>query len=227
MTQEFFRYPHTPHLAWLGEDSPRNDKILSNEDMENLLAGEVVVEEKIDGANIGLSINGGKLLIQNRGDYLRKPYTGQFKHLSTWLTPRQNDLISILGNNLILFGEWCAACHSISYDKLPDWFLVFDIYDQSKKQFWTTKKRNKLVALLDLKGVAEVFRGKTTLSALKTQLINIPSSYYNGSMEGIVIRKESNDKLEARAKIVHPDLIQAIDGHWRKKAIQWNKLQNY
>ena len=31
-----------------------------------------------------------------------------------------------LGDRLILFGEWCAAQHSLDYETLPDWFLAFD-----------------------------------------------------------------------------------------------------
>lgn len=227
MTQGFFRYPHTPHFAWLGDGSPRGDKILSPKDREELLNTEVIVEEKVDGANLGISAIGREIFIQNRGDYLRKPFPEQFKHLSTWLSSRKHDLISILGDNLILFGEWCAAQHSIRYDKLPDWFLIFDVYDQTKKQFWSTTKRNELATLLDLQVIKEIFRGTTTPLALKTQIINTPSSYYDGKMEGIVIRKESGDKLDAKAKIVQPNFIQGINDHWRKNAIQWNKLQDF
>src|SRR5690606_2076140 len=49
---EFFRFPQTPHLAWLGEGQPRDDKVLTPDEVDALLAGEVVVEEKVDGANI-------------------------------------------------------------------------------------------------------------------------------------------------------------------------------
>ena len=39
-------------------------------------------------------------------------------------------LFEILSEKFILFGEWCYAQHSIFYDRLPDWFLGFDIYDK-------------------------------------------------------------------------------------------------
>ena len=54
---DFFRFPRTPHLAWLGAGSPRDDKLLAPVDAAELLAGEVTVEEKIDGANLGLSLD--------------------------------------------------------------------------------------------------------------------------------------------------------------------------
>lgn len=222
---DFIRFPHTPHIAWLGKGTPRDDKVLASLEVVSLLSGPVVVEEKIDGANLGISVNqAGRLRLQNRGDYLREPFTGQFKKLSAWIALRENDLISMLGNSLTLFGEWCAARHSVAYDRLPDWFVVFDIYNSSTRRFWSTKRRNELAALLDLPVVSEVLRGKTTLPFLKDLVLNNPSQYRNGMMEGLVIRQESEDWLETRAKLVRPDFTQAIDEHWSRRDLEWNKL---
>ena len=68
----FFRFPSTPHLAVLSEKNvPRQDKLLPPSDARALLAGEVQVEEKIVGANIGFSLaDDGRLLAQNRGSGL-------------------------------------------------------------------------------------------------------------------------------------------------------------
>ena len=79
---DFFRFPHTPHLAWLGPDTPRDDKVLAPAEAQALLADEVVVEEKLDGANLGLSLApDGGLCAQNRGQYLYEPHAGQFSRL--------------------------------------------------------------------------------------------------------------------------------------------------
>ena len=78
MTQSFFRFPHTPHLAWLGNGTPRDDKVLSPFEANALLAGDVVVEEKVDGANLGFSLGApGQLRAQNRGHFLKSPHGGQ------------------------------------------------------------------------------------------------------------------------------------------------------
>jgi hypothetical protein len=53
----FFRFPHTPHLAWMGSGMPRDDKVLSSDEADEVLAGPVVVEEKLDGANLGFSVS--------------------------------------------------------------------------------------------------------------------------------------------------------------------------
>ena len=77
--------------------------------------------------------------MQNRGQYLLEPFDGQFEKLNSWLLPRYDRFFDALGADLILFGEWCAANHSIGYDRLPDWFLVFDVYDQQAKRFFSKK----------------------------------------------------------------------------------------
>lgn len=222
----FFRFPHTPHLEWLGEETPRDDKVLSSAEADALLDGYVVVEEKLDGANLGFSIDkDARIRAQNRGQYLTDPYAGQFSRLTSWLSQHTDSLRDALTPELIIFGEWCAARHSLDYSALPDWFLLFDVYDCAVGRFWSTTRRNWLAKAACLVTVPEVFHGRTTLSALAEQVMNTPSQYRaGGPLEGLVIRKESPDWCETRAKLVRTDFAQAIDTHWRKRVIEWNRI---
>lgn len=225
MTVDFFRFPHTPHLAWLGEDAPRDDKVLSPSEVSALLAGNVVVEEKLDGANVGLSLApDGKLRVQNRGQYLEEPHAGQFARMPAWLAQHEDGLRAVLKPNLILFGEWCAARHSLDYAALPDWLLLFDVYDRSAGRFLSTQRRNAVANAAGLMTVPLVLQGTTTVAALRQLVTATPSKYRTGALEGVVIRRESVEWCEARAKLVRPDFTQAIDTHWRKRAIEWNRV---
>jgi len=222
---QFFRFPHTPHLAWLGEGEPRDDKVLSLVEAQALLAGEVVVEEKLDGANLGFSLSpDDSLLIQNRGQYLIEPHSGQFARLTTWLSSHSDVLRNALKPNLILFGEWCAARHSLDYSALPDWFLLFDVYDRTAGNFWSTARRNVLAQATGLAMASQIFCGHISLAELKRLVSNVQSSYRDGPLEGIVVRRESADWCEARAKLVRPNFTQAITSHWRKRPIEWNRV---
>lgn len=226
MITDFFRFPHTPHLAWLGEGSPRDDKVLSPNEVTALLTGDVVVEEKLDGANLGLSLTpDGNVRTQNRGQYLAEPYAGQFARLPAWLGQHDEVLRSALTPNLILFGEWCAARHSLDYATLPDWFLLFDVYDSAAGRFWSTTRRNQLASRTGLVSVPSVLHGKTTVTALKQLVATKQSHYRKGPLEGVVIRRESSDWCDARAKLVRPDFTQAIGEHWSKRAIEWNRIR--
>lgn len=221
----FFRFPHTPHLAWLGEGTPRDDKVLSPAEVKSLLAGVVMVEEKLDGANLGLSLDAnGQLQAQNRGQYLAEPHAGQFKRLPVWLKQHGESLHVVLKPHLILFGEWCAARHSLDYAALPDWLLLFDVYDNSVGRFWSSSRRNKLANEAGLVTVPQMFDGKTSVSALKRLVMTAYSNYRQGPLEGLVIRRESSEWCEARAKLVRPDFTQAIETHWRKRSIEWNRI---
>ncbi len=223
---DFFRFPHTPHLTWLGEGFPRDDKVLSPPEVSDLLADEVIVEEKIDGANLGLSLDEhGQIRAQNRGQYLRTPYLGQFTRLPAWLAQHSGALHTALTPGLILFGEWCAARHSLVYHQLPDWFLLFDVYDRDAGRFWSVARRNALADNTGLETVHGISRAYTTLAELKKLVTSRRSAFHEAALEGIVVRRDSVDWCEARAKLVHPEFTQAIDTHWRKRAIEWNRLR--
>ena len=105
MTANFFRFPHTPHLAWLGEGLPRDDKVLLPIEVMALLAGNVVVEEKLDGANVGLSLTpDGILRAQNRGQYLAEPHAGQFARLPAWLA-QHDEGYALYSSPILFFSE--------------------------------------------------------------------------------------------------------------------------
>jgi ATP-dependent RNA circularization protein (DNA/RNA ligase family) len=222
---DFFRFPHTPHIAWLGNGIPRDDKVLSPQEADKLLSDEVVVEEKLDGANLGISVSPeGDVRAQNRGQYLQLPIKGQFDKLNSWLKPRSDALFDALGVDLILFGEWCAARHSLDYDYLPDWLLVFDVYDKKSRQFWSTHRRNTFAAQLNLPVVPRLLQGKTNINELKERLKAQSSDFRQGSLEGVVIRSESSEWLKSRAKLVRPDFVQSISEHWSHRQVEWNHL---
>jgi hypothetical protein len=53
----FVKFPHTPHLVWLAKTPCREDKVLSPAEARNFLEGDITVEEKVDGGNIGFSLS--------------------------------------------------------------------------------------------------------------------------------------------------------------------------
>lgn len=226
MIDSFFRFPHTPHLAWLGEGAPRDDKVLSPSEAEEMLAGDVIVEEKLDGANLGISLDEtGRLRAQNRGQYLAMPSSGQFSRLPGWLDTHRGSLLGLMQPNWIVFGEWCAARHSLAYDRLPDWWLIFDVYVQDGAFYLPVDLRNGLANRAGLAVVAEVFRGHATVASLKKLLTDQPSGYRSGPLEGVVVRREQPGMPTVRAKLVRPDFLQVIGVHWRQRHIEWNRLQ--
>lgn len=232
MSSTFFRFPHTPHLAWLGNGPVRDDKVFTAQEAEDFLAHAVAVEEKVDGANIGFSLDAdGELQIQQRGDYLQAPYSGQFNNLERWLKVHDDDLRIFLQDpdhrGLILFGEWCAARHSVAYTHLPDPFLLFDIAEDSGQRFWSRQRRNAVAALLQLATVPLLQpEAHHQLDRLADELEHYQSRYHLGPPEGIILRHDDPNWRLARAKLVRPDFTQAIEEHWRSRPIEWNGIDD-
>jgi ATP-dependent RNA circularization protein (DNA/RNA ligase family) len=221
---EFFRFPHTPHLAWLGAGQPRGDKVLGADEVTSLLGSDLVVEEKVDGANLGLSVDeDGRVRAQNRGSYLSAESAHpQFRPLWPWLATRQDALIDSLWPNLTVFGEWCVAVHSITYGRLPDWFLVFDVYDNAGGEFWSCSRRDELAARLGLAVVPRLGFGRHSLQSLMRLMGT--SRLGASPMEGLVVRAEATGQTAARAKLVRPSFTQAIELHWSKGPLRRNSL---
>jgi ATP-dependent RNA circularization protein (DNA/RNA ligase family) len=221
---EFFRFPRTPHLALLrGNEHIRDDKVLTPDERAQMLSGEVIVEEKLDGANVGLSVDGGgRLRARNRGSFIDPAHHhGQFRPLFRWIQEHRDALVEALSPHLVLFGEWCYAVHSIRYDTLPDWFLAFDVYDTQNEQFWSVNRRDALLANTSLARVPLVARGHFDLKALVSLLGR--SKYSTAQAEGIYVRRDSGPCLQARAKLVRPEFVQAIDAHWAGRPLEVNR----
>jgi len=226
MSDSFFLFPHTPHIAWLGEGAPRDDKVLAPDEVAALLSGTVVVEEKLDGANLGFSTGpDGRLRAQNRGQYLNEPHAGQFQRLPEWMALHGTGLLEALGDSLIAFGEWCAARHSLDYPALPDWWLLFDIYDRRQGRFWSTRRRDALAAALGLATVPRLAEGRQTVGSLVDGIARWKSRYRDGGPEGVVVRRENDEWLQARGKLVRADFTQAIGSHWRSRKLEWNRVR--
>jgi ATP-dependent RNA circularization protein (DNA/RNA ligase family) len=220
---DFFKFPSTPHLATLAGVNIRGDKVLSESERDEFLQHNLVIEEKVDGANLGISFDSeGNIRAQNRGAYLDLPGLGQWKKLGEWLTPRLDTLFEYLTDHFILFGEWCYAQHSVFYNRLPDWFLGFDVYDKRVGRFLAWKRRDTLLKKMSIAQVPMLALGNFTYSEVQTFLST--SKLGDQPAEGVYLRHDQNGWLQQRAKLVRPAFIQSMEQHWSQSTIKPNRL---
>ena len=225
MKNDFFKFPSTPHLATLANVDVRGDKVLSDTEQLDFLQHELIVEEKVDGANLGISFDfDGNFLLQNRGTYLNLPGVGQWKKLGEWLNPKIDILFETLSDRYILFGEWCYAMHSVFYSDLPDWFLGFDLFDKQEEQFFSISRRNEMLEEMGIEKVPEIAKGNYSLSDIQMMLTQ--SRLSNDLAEGLYLRIDQEDWLFKRAKLVRSSFIQSINGHWSRSSIKPNSLHS-
>ena len=134
------RYPRTHHLE--GSRLQPGDHDLDQIPLDELRGAYCVIEEKLDGANTGLSLDdAGRLRLQSRGHVLSGgPRERHFDLLKRWARAHEAALADRLGDGLTLYGEWLYAKHTIYYDELPHFFMEFDVRDAAGA-FWSTDRR--------------------------------------------------------------------------------------
>lgn len=227
-TPPLVKFPRTPHLINLGAATA--DDLVSHNFHST---GPVVIEEKIDGANMGISLDYNKsLVVQNRSHTVNSHSHKQFRRLDAWLERHAHDLHSILHQDdefperHILYGEWVVATHSIAYSALPDVFLAFDLYDRVTGAF---ASREMLARVLQGTGIQQVpiicdlEQGVSREQILK--LVNGTSAFYDGPVEGVYVRFEDAERMRTveRGKVVRADFI-AGNEHWSKGIVKSNGI---
>ena len=142
---KLIKYPRTPHLE--GSRLQPGDEDLSQIPFADIAGKHLVVEEKCDGANSAISFDGaGTLLLQSRGHYLTGGYRERHYNLfKQWANIHRNALYGLLGRRYILYGEWMYAKHTVYYDRLPHYFLEFDILDRETGRFLDTHTRHEML----------------------------------------------------------------------------------
>jgi hypothetical protein len=197
---------------------------LAPEAVERLLGEPVVVEEKVDGANVGLSFGSDDgLVLQSRGHVLAGGAHPQFHPLFAWAAAREPALRGFLGRQRILFGEWLFARHTIRYDRLPDYFLAFDLYDRERSAFLDTHARQLTCSQAAVVEVPRLFEGVLGSLDKLVRLLGM-SRVADGPAEGLYVRLERGGVLELRGKFVRAGWVPPGEEHWSHRRLEKNRL---
>jgi len=155
-----FKYPRTHHVE--GSRFQPGDEELDGVPYSALAGRWLVIEEKLDGANSGISFSaGGELQLQSRGHYLVGGHRERhFNLLKSWAQAHRQSLWELLGDRYLMFGEWLYAKHTVFYDQLPHFFLEFDLYDRANEEFLDTPSRQKLLQGSPVVSVPVLWQGQ-------------------------------------------------------------------
>lgn len=233
-----YKYPRTRHIE--GSRKQRGDEDLKSVPFKEVKGRYLVLEEKMDGANCGISFDTkGHMRLQSRGHFLNGGYgERQFDLLKLWARTFQPALWQVLGSRYVMYGEWMFAKHTVFYDRLPHYFMEFDIFDKETGRFFSTRKRRELLAqapfvhsvlVLDqgcCQELEEIVRwiGPSRFISQKPeksleeqcekagvcQEMTRAQTDLSGIMEGIYIKVEKGDYVEDRLKYVRPTFLNAI-----------------
>jgi hypothetical protein len=232
------RYPRTLHLE--GSRLQPGDSADDQMPLSALAGCHVVIEEKLDGANSGISFSeGGDLLLQSRGHYLMGGYgERQFNLFKVWAAAHEARLLSLLQDDYVLYGEWLHAKHSVWYDRLPHYFCEFDIYERRTGRFLSTPRRHamlkdspvlpvpvlyeglmptkpKLLWKLVVQSLAKSARWREAFEAAvrrEEQSLDLAWKQTDKSdqSEGLYLKVEDDEQVLARYKLVRHSFTQTI-----------------
>jgi RNA ligase len=233
---EFVKYPRTPHL--FGSKGTDDDKHMGEPESRRFLANEsLIVEEKLDGTNVGVHFTReGAMVLQCRGHLITEGMHPQYDLFKQWAAVKRPGLEDRLVDRFILFGEWVYARHSVHYRRLPHYFFEFDMYDKQSGDFLSLKRR---VALLKGTGIHTVpvlhvgaldrkqLEGLIGPSRFDSEFDNPLTRRTDHLMEGLYLRTEAHEVVTGRAKMVRPEFIEKIkqSEHWQHQTMTVNRLE--
>ena len=232
------KYPRTPHLE--GSNLQQGDEDLSQIRFAEIAGKVLTVEEKIDGANSGISFgDDGKLLLQSRGHFLTGGYRERhYQLMKDWAGVHSRAFYDVLGHRYIMYGEWMYAKHSVCYDALPHYFMEFDIYDRETGRFLDTQSRRAMTQRLPVVSVPvlaqQAFAKKEDLLRLLGPSLYITPAHTETlralaqkdgldpdricretdpsmMMEGLYIKIEEDGEVKRRLKYVRGGFRQCIE----------------
>jgi len=230
------KYPSTRHLEGSRHqmgDSPDDQKLSD-------LRDEVITwEEKLDGANSGISFDQtGQLYLQSRGHFLtgggREAHFSLFK---TWAAVHASRIFEVTKDRFRIYGEWLFAKHTLFYDALPHYFMEFDVLDTKDGSFLSTDARRELLYGLPIVPVPVVAR-RAVRHVKDIEAMVAPSLYRTSNWkdalteaatasrsrldmvadqtdaselsEGLYAKREPNGVVTGRYKYVRGDFLQTI-----------------
>lgn len=196
----------------------------------------MIVEEKIDGTNVGIHFSDdGEMVLQCRGHLITEGMHPQYDLFKQWAAVKRFVLEDRLKDQFILFGEWVYARHSILYRQLTHYFFEFDIYDKHQGAFLDLEQRRKLLADSGILTVPVVHSGSLERSGLEgligpsqfgSQFDNPLTKRTDNLMEGVYLRTEADGVVTGRAKFVRPEFVEKIkqSTHWQHQMMVPNEL---
>jgi RNA ligase len=233
---EFVKYPRTPHV--FGSRGTDDDKHLEDTESARFVADRsLIVEEKLDGTNVGVHFTSdGVPILQCRGHLITEGMHPQYDLFKQWVAVKRFVLEERLEDRFILFGEWLYARHSVHYRGLSHYFYEFDIYDKQIRDFLCLDQRLALLEGTGLHTVPVLHTGPLDRERLVSlvgpsrfdSLFENPlTGQTDHLMEGLYLRTEARGVVSGRAKFVRPEFVEKVkqSEHWQHQAMTANWLQ--
>ena len=203
------KYPRTYHSPWsLGVTN--DDKVIK--DTSSFIGEETVLLEKMDGENTTLS-----------RDYIHARSLDSVDHPSRhWVKGIWGQIRHNIPEGYRICGENLFAKHSIEYNDLPSYFMVFNIWDENNVCL-SFDETLEWCNLFEIQHVPVLWRGIYDENFIKNFELDF------SKQEGYVVRLTKSfhydDFEKSVMKMVRKGHVQT-DSHWMFQKVVTNKLKN-
>lgn len=209
--QKYIKYQRTYHLPW--SNLLKDDRLLESD--EYFHGKRVIGTLKMDGENTTMY-----------NDYVHARSLEWTSHETRkWVKGLWARISHLIDENMRICGENLYAVHSVKYEDLPTYFMVFSIWFDHVCMSWD--ETVEYTKILGLEHVPVFYDGIYD----KDKIIEAFSKYENEN-EGYVIRiaDEFNyaDFRKSIAKYVRPQFREMVNnshGHWISKKVEVNGLK--
>ena len=201
---ELFKYPRTPHLP-ISEGATSDDKYASKESVSFLKSGiPIVVTEKMDGGN----------LTMYRDNFHARSLTSGTHAWDTAAKALWARIHNEIPEGWRISGESMYARRSVSYENLPDVYMVFGIWNEDNCLI-SWEDTVEWCSLLGLSHVPVIYSGTDFDKGVQKWFEN----YDSETSEGFVVRNAESfhydDFSQNIAKWVRADHIRTNRADWR------------
>lgn len=220
-------YGHIPHLpeSRMGandhycEDGQARITTLRTRDKHDT----VIVQEKLDGSNVGVARVGEQLYPLTRSGYLAETSNyEQHWRFANWVYENADRFYAALQDGERLCGEWLMQAHGTRYDLRHEPFVAFDLMRGTERAAYDELERRAEIGNFTLPHL--LHRG--TAISVEAVLKLLGEYGFHGALdkvEGAVWRVERSGAVDFLVKYVRPD---KADGMYlpeisRREAV-WN-----
>lgn len=197
-------YPRTPYL-WASGQVVRDDRVLDSGQISGWLQRPVIVEEKLDGANVSIWWEQSRLQVAGRGGPGAMDRGGQLGALRSRVNAGYAQLRPLLEDGRTLYAEWLWLAHSVRYNQLADFLVVLDFWHPDGG-FVPVCERDRLSHAHELVVPPRLFDGVLGSEAALVKLMG-RSRFGSELMEGVVLRRGDGQ----RCKVLRPGFVRAGD----------------
>ena len=192
--------------------SSRDDLVLEPAAARTLLNEPVVVEEKLDGANVMLWRADDGLQAATRAGGGAIDRAGQLGPLRRWAGDRVASLMPVVERGWVIYAEWLWLSHSIAYSSLPQALVAIDLLSASGG-FAAVDERDRVCAEAGLLTPPSQFRGMLHTRGQLDRLF-AKSAFGNEAAEGLIVRPDPPRPGPRLAKVLAPGFARRSDDSW-------------